>query len=528
ATPGLFRGFVALVSATNPPAAGQSSAFPTLPARNGDSVWAEFFAASTNLLARATATVDTLPPALTNVTATPDYQDAAISWDTSKLTDALVQFGESTFLGRTAYQFESTTSHTVIVPGLQPDRLYYFQVVSRDAAGNTAVDNNQGRLFTFHTLKPLGVPWSDNLDHGATNWSVQNGDTTGAASAATWQLGVPNNGLETTAHSPPDAWGSNLNGTPIDAADTALISPAIYLAGGTQATLRFWQSYDFTSSSDSVIFEDGGLFVSTNAGGSWDQLADYTDATAGWQPAEFDLTPYLGQVVWFEWHYEFFAIDTLPRPGWLIDDISITVTNAVLGTLQITNNLAQAQFTIAGPISQTGEGWSLTLSNAPVGSYVVTFGDVPYYQTPPPQTNTLTANSVLAFTGNYTFADTNHNGIPDAWELQYFGTVSPNRTITTDTDGDGMTDYAEFIAGTNPTNALSYLSLDPPERLVNGTLRLDWAAVPGRAYQLQGSTNLLDWNAYSDWTRAATNLGSVTLPTLDPAVPCFFRLEVRP
>ncbi|MHB8521985.1 MAG: S8 family serine peptidase [Limisphaerales bacterium] len=527
-TPGLFRGFVTLVAAANMPASGQPSAGNALPARNGDSIWVEFFSTSSNLLARAAATVDTVPPAIANVVAIPDYEAAAVSWDTSKPTDALVQFGESTFLGRTAYEFEMAASHSVAVPGLQPDHLYYYQVVSRDAAGNTTVDDNQGKLYTVRTLRPLSVPWTDDLEHGSTNWTVQNGDTTGVTSAATWQLGVPHNGLETVAHSPTHAWGSNLNGTSIDAADTALISPPIYLTGGNQATLRFWQSYDFTTRSDQIIVEDGQLFVSADAGHSWVQLAQYTDATAGWEEAAFDLTPFLGHVVYLEWHYEFFAIDTEARPGWLIDDLSVTVTNAALGTIQITNNLAQARFTLNGPLSQAGKGWSLTLSNAPAGQYILTFGDVPYYQTPPPQTNDLTASNILVFRGNYTFTDANQNGIPDPWEQQFFGDVSSSRTVTTDTDGDGMSDYAEFVAGTNPNNVLSFLHLDVPQQLPNGTLRLAWSSVSGRAYRLGGSTNLAAWSPYSDWLLATTNKASFTLPPLNGSISYFFRLEVRP
>ena len=83
------------------------------------------------------------------------------------------------------------------------------------------------------------------------------------------------------------------------------------------------------------------------------------------------------------------------------------------------------------------------------------FGDVPYYQTPAAQTNTLAAGGTVNFTGNYTFLDANHNGISDAWEMDYFGSVATNRTQLTDTDHDGMTDYAEFIAGTDPIDPAS-------------------------------------------------------------------------
>ena len=194
----------------------------------------------------------------------------------------------------------------------------------------------------------------------------------------------------------------------------------------------------------------------------------------------------------------------------------------------ITNNLAEAGFTISGPISQTGQGWSLALTNVPLGQYVVAFKPVPYYQTPPPQTNLVTSSTPVVFQGVYTFADANTNGISDAWEQQMFNEVSTNRTQLTDTDGDGMTDYAEFIAGTDPKNTNSVLELMPPASQPDGNLRFDWPSVPGRAYRLAASTDLVNWTPLSDWVPATTTTSSVVLAPQTNSASYFYRLEVRP
>ena len=52
------------------------------------------------------------------------------------------------------------------------------------------------------------------------------------------------------------------------------------------------------------------------------------------------------------------------------------------------------------------------------------------------------------------FIDANGNGIPDAWELAYFGHLVSG---SGDSDGDGVSDLQEYLDGTNPTNALSAL-----------------------------------------------------------------------
>jgi hypothetical protein len=143
-----------------------------------------------------------------------------VSWDTSEPSDGLVQFGESPLFDRTAYSANLTTSHSVTLSGLSADRTYYYQVTSRDAAGNAIVDNNRGKFYTFRTLVPIAPPWSDSMDTGATNWSVYSDPNSECA----WALGVPNNGQESSAHSPPDAWGSNVGGAVISLGSTFLIS----------------------------------------------------------------------------------------------------------------------------------------------------------------------------------------------------------------------------------------------------------------------------------------------------------------
>ncbi|MEI6516379.1 MAG: binary toxin-like calcium binding domain-containing protein, partial [bacterium] len=42
------------------------------------------------------------------------------------------------------------------------------------------------------------------------------------------------------------------------------------------------------------------------------------------------------------------------------------------------------------------------------------------------------------------------DSMPDDWEMQYFGNLNP--TDSGDADGDGVPNYAEYLAGTNPTN----------------------------------------------------------------------------
>lgn len=46
--------------------------------------------------------------------------------------------------------------------------------------------------------------------------------------------------------------------------------------------------------------------------------------------------------------------------------------------------------------------------------------------------------------------DTDYDGLPDWWEIQYFGDLSQDGSG--DFDGDGSTNLEEYEAGTDPTD----------------------------------------------------------------------------
>jgi hypothetical protein len=77
-----------------------------------------------------------------------------------------------------------------------------------------------------------------------------------------------------------------------------------------------------------------------------------------------------------------------------------------------------------------------------------------------------------------------------AW-LQQYGLPANGSADFADPDGDGMNNYQEWIAGTNPTNAQSVLKLTSAIQTNNppGTVVI-WQSVSGITYFLQSSTNL--------------------------------------
>jgi hypothetical protein len=105
--------------------------------------------------------------------------------------------------------------------------------------------------------------------------------------------------------------------------------------------------------------------------------------------------------------------------------------------------------------------------------------------------------------------DSNHNGMLDSQELQYFGNL--NETATSDFDHDGVPDRVELAMGSNPTNSNSR----PEFNLQIGTngdslLTFQRNLTSGTGYEIQTSPDLQHWApAMGMFTLAsATNLNN--------------------
>ena len=120
-----------------------------------------------------------------------------------------------------------------------------------------------------------------------------------------------------------------------------------------------------------------------------------------------------------------------------------------------------------------------------------------------------------------------------AWRLATFGSSSsPEGAETADADGDGQDNLSEFISFTDPRDGSSVLrtSITGAGSEGGSTLTVSFVLPPDRAWELETSTNLTTWTA---WTpdgadgvpRASATTISLTAPAPDSAAPRrFFRL----
>lgn len=111
-------------------------------------------------------------------------------------------------------------------------------------------------------------------------------------------------------------------------------------------------------------------------------------------------------------------------------------------------------------------------------------------------------------------ADLNGDGLPDDWQALYFGKlhVDPNA----DTDGDGASNYEEFLAGTDPTDPSSVLRTQISAR--EQGLYIEWNTIAGNYYQLQVTSDFTGW----------TNVGTPRFAySISDSLPCSGPGQVR-
>jgi hypothetical protein len=94
----------------------------------------------------------------------------------------------------------------------------------------------------------------------------------------------------------------------------------------------------------------------------------------------------------------------------------------------------------------------------------------------------------------------------DEWKIAFFGSLTNSLAgDNVDADGDGAANWQEYLAGTNPTNALSRLQFSSANLYSDGVrgVAINWLTAPGKTYILQASPALNGAN----WTPINTNSG---------------------
>jgi hypothetical protein len=125
--------------------------------------------------------------------------------------------------------------------------------------------------------------------------------------------------------------------------------------------------------------------------------------------------------------------------------------------------------------------------------------------------------------------DSNNNGMADAWESVYAGSagaLDPNA----DLDSDRMSNFAEYLCGTEPDNAASLLQMVALNVRADDTTEVSWSSVAGRVYTLQradgtpASANFTDIETGIPADPSGRNLYT---NAVDQKTPHFYRVKLQ-
>ena len=122
--------------------------------------------------------------------------------------------------------------------------------------------------------------------------------------------------------------------------------------------------------------------------------------------------------------------------------------------------------------------------------------------------------------------DDDGDGLPDIFEEEFFGDTT-NGVSSLDEDEDGFSNLSEYIAGTNPTNALSYFHITAASPDEAGSVSVD--SVLGRLYTLQERDDLMAGNTWSNVSAQVDVEGTGTpliLTDPEPKDAEFYRMQV--
>jgi hypothetical protein len=213
----------------------------------------------------------------------------------------------------------------------------------------------------------------------------------------------------------------------------------------------------------------------------------------------------------------------------------MTVTNsAVLTWLWATNYYLEVNAGAHGSVDQ-GAGWRASSTNVTLVAtpdqhihFTTCSGDASGAVNP----LELLMDAPKSVTANFEANYTTNRPTPEAWLAQYGVTAEFEQSSLEDADRDGLANWQEYIAGTDPTNAASRLAVSRIEPLLGADGKVSgysvtWPGVTGRVYNVEVSTNLLNWLDLEGATELPGLSPANTVTDMPPAQVKFYRVKVR-
>lgn len=235
-----------------------------------------------------------------------------------------------------------------------------------------------------------------------------------------------------------------------------------------------------------------------------------------------------------------FRISSLSQPTQL-DIVTVTryAASMKLGQSNYFIGVSSASLQAGSTLSVTGDGLTIGPTAfypdrvAPGLNSLVAPISVSSNATPGLRTLVVSQGTNLAYANGYLeiaspIQDYNFDGLDDSFQRKYWTLwTTPDAAPGVDPDNDGFSNFSEYRAGTDPTNALSYrLVVLPPARTAFGPQLLWWSDT-GKVYQVYAAP-ALGAGAWQPLGQAVTATGITAAASVDLGGHAgFYRVQLK-
>lgn len=172
------------------------------------------------------------------------------------------------------------------------------------------------------------------------------------------------------------------------------------------------------------------------------------------------------------------------------------------------------------PATFTNDLVLTNLNEARTGSYafllanpVLVTNTIVVTNPPPAVTNIVITTNYLGAPATFSALvsllepDADGDGLPDAWETAHGLNPNDPGDAPLDADGDRLSNREEYLAGTDPQDAVSYLRIDARACGTDGGVVLSFLAVSNKTYTIlcRGVPTAAPWVSLTNLTAAPTN-----------------------
>ena len=208
--------------------------------------------------------------------------------------------------------------------------------------------------------------------------------------------------------------------------------------------------------------------------------------------------------------------------GWAYTDVGLNLTLTLTSATAYSLSMGTGGANITGTLAAAGGALSrLVVENKNAGPDTernLYIGSMTHTRQMAEAGTITTAAAVLNYSGLT-------DGIDNSW-WDLYGISEEKRVATLDPDGDGFSHVQEHALGTNPMDSSSTFAVKTVER--NGNeLRITWASVSGKKYQIEAATQLnsSSWQFVGEVLTA--NSGMITQSLIVPAGASTYFLRVN-